>query len=60
MLKLKVGTNPMVTVNIDIQDHIIKAQTGIIGDVEYPQGSVCKVYAKFSDKLAQKQWDHLI
>ena len=55
MLKLKVGTNPMLTVNIDIQDHIIKAQTGIIGDVEYPQGSACKVYAKFSDKLAQKQ-----
>ena len=43
MLKLKVGTNLMLTVNVDIQDHIIKAQTGIISHVEFPQGSVCKV-----------------
>ena len=43
MLKLKVGTNLMLTVNVDIQDHIIKAQTGIIRHVEFPQGSVCKV-----------------
>ena len=43
MLKLKVGTNLMLTVNVDIQDHIIKSQTGIIRHVEFPQGSVCKV-----------------
>ena len=40
----------MLAVNIDIQDRLINDQTGIIGHIEFAQGSACKVYVKFSDE----------
>ena len=42
----------MLTVNIDIQDRLINGQTEIIRHIEFAQGSVCKVYIKFSDEQA--------
>ena len=40
----------MLTVNIDIKDHLINGQTGIIKHTEFSQGSACRVYVKFSDE----------
>ena len=34
----------MLTVNLDIQDHPIKGQTGKISYIEFTQGTVQKVY----------------
>ena len=45
----------MLTVNIDILDHLISGQTEIIRHIEFAQGSVCKVYVKFSDKQASSK-----
>ena len=50
LLKLKIGAKVMLTVNIDIQDRLINDQTGIIGYIEFAQGSACKVYVKFFDE----------
>ena len=40
----------MLTVNLDIQDRLISGQTGNINRIEFAQGSVQKVYVKFSDE----------
>ena len=54
--KVKIGKIETLTVNIDLQNRIINGQLGIIKHIELPQGSVRKVYVKFSmKKLAQKQ-----
>ena len=45
----------MLTVNIDILDHLISGHTEIIRHIEFAQGSVCKVYVKFSDKQASSK-----
>ena len=50
--KLQIGAKVMLTVNIDIQDPLINGYTGIIRHIEFPQGSVCTVYVKFSDEQA--------
>ena len=42
----------MLTVNIDIQDRLTNAQTGNINYLEFAQGSVQKVYVKFSGEQA--------
>ena len=42
----------MLTVNLDIQDRLINGRTENISHTEFPQGSVGKVYVKFSDKQA--------
>ena len=42
----------MVTVNIDMQDCLIKGQTGNIRHIELDQGSTGKVSVKFSDVQA--------
>ena len=42
----------MLAVNIDIQDHLINDQTGNVARIEFAQGSVGKVYVKFSDEQA--------
>ena len=42
----------MLAVNIDIQDRLINGQTGIIRHTEFAQGSVHKIYVKFSDEHA--------
>ena len=52
MLKLKIGAKVMLTVNIDIQDRLINCQTGNIRHIEFAEGTVHKVYAKFSDEQA--------
>ena len=49
LLKFKIDVKVMLTVNIGIQDRLINGQTGIIRHTEFAQGSVCKVYVKFSD-----------
>ena len=38
--------------NIGIEDRLINGQIGNIRHFEFAQGSVCKVYVKFSDKQA--------
>ena len=52
LLKLKIGAKVMLTVNLDIQDRLINGRTENISHTEFPQGSVGKVYVKFSDKQA--------
>ena len=42
----------MSTVKKDTQDHLIVGQTGNIGSLEFPQGTVCKVYVMFFDEKA--------
>ena len=37
-LKLKIGAKVMLTVNIDMLDHLINGQTGIIWHIEFAQG----------------------
>ena len=48
----KIDVKVMLTVNIGIQDRLINGQTGIIRHTEFAQGSVRKVYVKFSDEKA--------
>ena len=52
MLKLKIGAKVMLTVNIGIQDRLINGQTGNIRHIEFAEGTVHKVYVKFSDEQA--------
>ena len=52
LLELKIGAKVMLTVNVDIQDRLINGQTGNIEDIEFAQGTVRKVYVKFSDEQA--------
>ena len=42
----------MLTVIFDIQDRLNNGQTGNASHTEFAQGSVCKVYVKFSDERA--------
>ena len=49
LLKLKIGAKVMLAVHIDIQDLLIYGQAGIIRHTEFAQGSVWKVYVKFSN-----------
>ena len=50
MLKLKIGAKVMLKVNLDIYGRLINSQRGNISHTEFGQGSVWKVYAKFSDE----------
>ena len=50
LLKLRIGAKVMLTINIDIQDRLINGQTGNIRHIEFAQGSIRKVYVKFSDE----------
>ena len=49
LLKLKFGAKVMLTVNIRIQYRQINGQTGSISHIEFAQGSVSKIYVKFSE-----------
>ena len=42
----------MLTVNIDMKDHLNNGQTGIIRHAEFTLGSASKAYIKLSDKQA--------
>ena len=42
----------MLTVNMDIKDHLIISQTGYVRHIKFAQGSVGKIKVKFSDKQA--------
>ena len=50
LLKIKIGAKVMLTVNLDIHDCLINGHTGKIKHIEFVQGSVWKVYIKFSDE----------
>ena len=50
MLELEIAAKVMVTVNIDIEDRLINGQTGSIKHIEFAEGTVHKVYVKFSDE----------
>ena len=52
LLKLKIGAKVMLTVNVDIQDCLINGQTRNVKHIEFVQGSIHKVYVKFSDEQA--------
>ena len=52
LLKLKIGTEVMLTVNVYIQDRLINDQTGNIEHIEFVQGTILKVYVKFFDEEA--------
>ena len=52
LLNLKIGAKVMLTVNVDIQDRLINGETRNIEHVEFVQGTVHKVYVKFSDEQA--------
>ena len=47
---MKIGTKVTLTVNLDMQDRLINGQTGNIKHIKFVQGSVWKVYIKFSDE----------
>ena len=47
--KLKAGAKVILKVDIDMQDHLINGQMGIIRHIEFPQGSAHKVYIKLTD-----------
>ena len=49
---MKIGAKVMVTVNVDIKDRLINGQTENIKHIEFAQGSVQKVFVKFSDEQA--------
>ena len=51
-LKLKIGAKAILKVNLDIHDHLINCQTGNTSYNEFAEGSVGKVYLKFSDEQA--------
>lgn len=56
LLKLKIGAELLLTINVDIQDRLINHETRIIRHIEFVQVSVRKVYVNFlMNKLAQKQ-----
>ena len=48
MLKLKIGSEVMLTVNTDIQDCLINVKTRTILHIEFAQGSVYEVCVKYS------------
>ena len=50
LAKSKIGEKIILTVNLDIQERLINRQTGNINHSEFAQGSVPKVYVKFSVK----------
>ena len=52
LAKLKIGAKVMLTVNVDIQDCLINGKTGNVKYIEFVQGSIHKVYVKFSDEQA--------
>ena len=52
LLKLKIGAKVMLTVNIDIQNYLANGETGIKRHIEFAQGSVRKLYIKFSYEQA--------
>ena len=52
LFKIKIGAKLMLTVNIYKQDRLINGQTGSISHIEFAQGSVCKIFEKFSDEQA--------
>ena len=52
LLKLKVGAELLLTINLDIQDGLINDETRIIRHIEFVQVSFRKVYVKFSDEQA--------
>ena len=49
-VKLKIGAKVMLTVDIDIQGSLINCQTETIRHIEFAEGSVFKVFVKFSDE----------
>ena len=52
LLKLKIGAKVMLKVNSDMQDRPIISQMANNSYIEFAQGSVRKVYVKFSDEQA--------
>ena len=44
LLNLKDSAKVMLKANKDIHNSILNGQTGIIRYIEFPQGSVCKVF----------------
>ena len=50
LLQLKTGARVMLTVNMDIQDHVINGHTGIIRHIEFAQGYISNVYVKHFDE----------
>ena len=55
VLKLKIGLKVIIAVNIGTQDRPNNGQAGNIRHIAFVQGSVCKMYAKSSDKLASSK-----
>ena len=49
-IKLKIGPKVMLKVNIEIHDPLINGQSGNISQIDFGQGSVFRVYVKFSDE----------
>ena len=49
LLKLKIGANVMLIVNIDMLDRLLNCQTAVIRH-EFAESSARKVYIKFSDE----------
>ena len=50
---LRIAAKVILTVNRDIQNHLINGQTETIRHIEFAKVTVFKVYVKFSD---EKSW----
>ena len=57
---LKFGAKVMLTINTHINDRLIKGQTGIATHIEFAEGSVSKVYVRFSDNGAGSKLAEII
>ena len=55
LLKLKIGAEVMLAVNIDIQDRLINGQTGHIRHIKFAEGSAPKLYITFSDEQVNSE-----
>ena len=60
LLKLKTGAKVKLAVNMDMQDHLINGQTGIIRHIEFAQGGARKKCIKFSDEQAGSSTVHKV
>ena len=54
-LHLKKGGRVMLTVNIDLSDHLVNGQLGTVDNIGFIQSGISKIYLKFDDQLVGRQ-----
>ena len=54
-LHLKKGARVMLTVNIDLSDHLGNEQLGTVDNIVFTESGISNIYPKFDDPLVGKQ-----